>query len=110
MRELHYGGGILVVGRDVCTAVFDYALALARAGKSDLINVPVLVNGSIADSNILLGPTTQIFCTPAAETLDGLDDAGKVVELRERLASLHRPVAPVTHNSESYPDLGMEYE
>jgi hypothetical protein len=110
MRELHYGNGILVVGRDVCTAVFDYALALARAGKSDLINVPVLVNGSIADSNILLGPTTQIFCTPSAETLEGLDDAQKVDELRERLASLHRPVVAVTEGSEPYPDLELEYE
>jgi hypothetical protein len=110
MRELHYGGGILVVGRDVCTAVFDYALALTRAGKSDLINVPVLVNGAIADSNILLGPTTQIFCTPADETLDGLDDPRKVDELRERLAALHRPVSAVTDDMEPYPDLEIEYE
>lgn len=110
MRELHYGGGILVVGREVCTAVFDYALALARAGRSDLINVPVLVNGAIADSNILLGPTTQIFCTPASETRDDLDDAEKVAELRERLESLHRPISPATDDTTSYPDLEIEYE
>jgi hypothetical protein len=109
MRELHYGGGILVVGREVCTAVFDYALALTRAGRSDLINVPVLVNGAVADSNVLLSPTTQIFCMPASETHEDLDDAAKVSELRERIAALHRPIPAASSDSVVYPDLDIEY-
>ncbi|WP_374947815.1 hypothetical protein [Agreia sp.] len=109
MRELHYGGGILIVGLDVCTAVFDYALALARVGRSDLINVPVLVNGSVADSNILLGPSTQIFCTPASETADELDDSETIRDLRERIASLHRPISAGAVDSVVYPDFEFEY-
>lgn len=109
MRELHYGGGTLVVGREVCTAVFDYALALARMGRSDLITVPILVNGQIDESNILLGPTTQIYCTPATQTAEGLDDSAKIAELRERIASLHRPITAVSGDATVYPDFELEY-
>jgi hypothetical protein len=109
MRELHYGGGTLVVGRDVCTAVFEYALALTRLGRSDLITVPILVNGTIDESNILLSPTTQIFCTPATETHVDLDDTGTIADLQTRTASLHQPIAAMSADDVSYPDFEFEY-
>lgn len=109
MRELHYGGGTLVVGREVCTAVFDYALALTRLGRSDLITVPILVNGRIDESNILLSPTTQIFCTPATETHADLDDTGTILELQGRTAALHQPIAAMSGDDVVYPDFELEY-
>ncbi|KQM60698.1 hypothetical protein ASE64_03310 [Agreia sp. Leaf210] len=78
-------------------------------GRSDLITVPILVNGQIDESNILLGPTTQIYCTPATQTAEALDDSAKIAELRERIASLHRPITAVSGDSTVYPDFELEY-
>jgi hypothetical protein len=110
MRELHYGGGILVVGRDVCTAVFDYALALARSGRSDVINIPILSDGTLADSNLILGPATQIFCTPSRETDAALDDPAKISELRERIGALDKTSLAVVSDVGAFPDFEFEYE
>ncbi|KQO11260.1 hypothetical protein ASF06_00885 [Agreia sp. Leaf244] len=109
MRELHYGGGTLIVGYEVCTAVFDYALALVRSGRSDLITVPVLVNGEVDESNLLLGPTTQIFCTPAGVTHRDLDDPAVVSDLRARIDGLHRPIMALSNDTAAYPDFEFEY-
>jgi hypothetical protein len=110
MRELHYGAGILIVGREVCTTVFDYALTLARTGRSDLITVPVLVNGRLDESTILLSPTSQIFCTPAIETNDQLDDPAVVAELRQRIEFAQHPMSAVVDDATAYPDFEYEYE
>jgi hypothetical protein len=110
MRELHYGAGTLIVGREVCTALFDYALALARTGRSELVTVPVLVDGRVDESTILLSPTSQIFCTPAPETHDALDDPSVVADLRRRTDAVQRPMSAVVDDATAYPDFEFEYE
>jgi hypothetical protein len=94
MRELHYGNGSIVVSFDLCTAVFDYALALALASTSDLISVPIVVNGAPAMSNLLLGPATQLFCTPSEVADVDLDDESVIVDIRNRVAHLQPIAAP----------------
>ncbi|MCU1481934.1 MAG: hypothetical protein JWQ19_2720 [Subtercola sp.] len=77
MRELHYGSGVITVSFDVCSAVFDYTVALANAGKTDRITVPVMADGERGFSNLLLGPQTQLYCTGVSgETRGDADDAG----------------------------------
>lgn len=78
MRELHYGSGVITVSFDVCSAVFDYTVALANAGKTDRITVPVMAEGERGFSNLLLGPQTQLYCTAVAGETRGSapDDAG----------------------------------
>jgi hypothetical protein len=88
MRELHYANGSIVVSFDLCTAIFDYALALAHASTSDLIHVPIVVDGEPAESNILLGPASQLFCTPSTEAEIDLNDKHVITDIRERINSL----------------------
>ncbi|RFA19064.1 hypothetical protein [Subtercola boreus] len=100
MRELHYGSGVMTVSFDVCSAVFDYAVALANAGKTDRITVPVLIDGQRGFSNLLLGPNTQLYCSAVpdrAKTDDtDLDDAALVGELSRKgsLLGAHPQVRP----------------
>lgn len=109
MRELHYGNGTLIVDADVCDAVFFYAKALANAGKADVVTVPILVHGKRGHSNILLGPSSELFCTPA-ETVDiDLGDPELVRDLEVR-AKLLNPSHPVPAESAQVVDFAAEYE
>ena len=94
VRELHLGNGSLIVSYDVCTAIFDYAKALTLAKLADVITVPILFNGQRADSNVLISPASQLFCTPAEDHGIDLDDAELVAELARRAAMLVAPVRP----------------
>ncbi|MDF2442324.1 MAG: hypothetical protein JWR01_527 [Subtercola sp.] len=101
MRELHYGSGVVTVSFDVCSAVFDYTVALANAGLTERITVPVLTDGRRGFSNLLLGPTTQLYCTAipgiedsAADEVD-IDDFALVESLKNKIAELgggNRPI------------------
>ncbi|GGF16100.1 hypothetical protein [Subtercola lobariae] len=103
MRELHYGSGVITVSFDVCSAVFDYTVALANAGRTDRITIPVLNGGERGFSNLLLGPQTQLYCTASGdeagtgETTAGagtstpgvdLDDAELIETLKRKTAQL----------------------
>lgn len=86
MRELHYIDGVLVVDDAVCLAVFEYAVALAGHGSADLITIPILWEQSRQTSNIVLGPASQLYCTPTSGDPGDIDltDAGLVEELSRR--------------------------
>ncbi|MEF2977596.1 hypothetical protein [Subtercola sp. YIM 133946] len=110
MRELHYGSGVITVSFDVCSAVFDYTVALANAGVTDRITVPVMNNGRRGFSNLLLGPQTQLYCTatvgdehldarPDAEEID-LDDAELVAALVLKTAALNHSVPLAASNGD----------
>ncbi len=101
MRELHYGTGVITVSFDVCSAVFDYAVALANHGKTDRVTVPILVDGERAFSNLLLGPATQLFCTPTSSSgdLTDLDDIALVDELRAKTSRLSTDQQPSIQTS-----------
>jgi len=109
MRELHYGNGILIVAVDVCDAVFAYAKALANANKSDVVTIPILVRGERARSNLLLGPASQLFCTPSDEPPVDLDDAELIADLAVR-AQLLLPSQPVPVEHTPVVDFAAEYE
>ena len=96
LRQLHHSNGVITLSYDVCEAVFHYALALGRAEKADLVTIPIVYNGERAESNLLLNPHTQLFCTPAAEPYVDAEDPSLVQLLRERTAKL-TPQAPALH-------------
>jgi hypothetical protein len=109
MRELHYGNGILIVAAEVCDAVFLYAKALANANKADVVTVPILVHGKRAHSNILLGPSSELFCTPAEQIDVDLGDPELVADLGIR-AKLLNPSHPVPVESLPIADFATEYD
>lgn len=112
MRELHYGTGVVTVSFDVCSAVFDYTVALANAGKTDRITVPVMQDGTRGFSNLLLGPSTQLYCTATAgpdEAADDdvdLDDAELVETLKQKTRALGTSATlnPSSHTGGYDPD------
>ncbi|RFA16273.1 hypothetical protein B7R21_02520 [Subtercola boreus] len=102
MRELHYGSGVVTVSFDVCAAVFDYTVALANAGVTDRITVPVLADGRRGFSNLLLGPTTQLYCTSIPGVTDevadevDIDDFALVESLKNKIAQLGGGDGPIS--------------
>jgi hypothetical protein len=104
MRELHYADGTLLVSDDVCHAVFVYAVALAKAGDADLITVPILWNGRRDTANLVLGPASQLFCSPTNTVNPGadLEDDDLVAELTRRTALLGPEVARAAREGDGY--------
>jgi len=88
MRQLHYGGNYLLVDTDVCTAIFNYARALADANRTEVVQIPILFEDKRAFSNMLLGPASQLFCTPAPDSDVDLTDDHLVVDLQQRTRAL----------------------
>ncbi|MBI5160722.1 MAG: hypothetical protein HY996_04805 [Micrococcales bacterium] len=71
----------MVVSDIVCKAVLRYARALARAGETEVVEVPTRdVTGLAEIAYLLVGPTSDIFSTPIV----GVDD---VPDGRERYAA-----------------------
>jgi hypothetical protein len=84
MRELHYADGVLIVDDEVCLAVFQYAVALAQAGSADMVTIPILW-GSVRDkANLVLGPSSQLYCTPTEAEFVDLRDPELVQEITSR--------------------------
>ncbi len=77
-----------MVSADTCDAVFRYAQALADAGRSDIVTIPILVEGRREFSNMLLGPASLLFCTPAPDSDIDMEDPAMLEQLRERTAAL----------------------
>ena len=100
MRQLHYNAGIITVGFSVCDALFEYTVALANASRTDRVTVPVWVDGEVDFSNLLLGPTTQLYCSPGPDDEKApvvqLDDDALIEELRRKTRMLRggTPLAP----------------
>jgi len=83
MRNLHYAGEFLTIDTDICTAVFEYAKALANAQRSDVVQVPIFIDGKREFSNMLLGPATLLFCTPASDVDVDMTDPGLLARLKQ---------------------------
>ena len=90
MRELHYGSSVLITSFDVCQEIFNYSLALLAAKTQAVVEVPVVVRGFAATSNVLLGIPVPLHCEPSSEGELDLDDAGFIARVRSETAALQR--------------------
>jgi hypothetical protein len=91
--EVRYAGGAFTIDVDICSALFAYALELARRGQWDTVTLPSLVGGLRVDTTILLGPDSQIWCSPVSISFIDIADDDVVRELREKIVELQpRPV------------------
>lgn len=96
MQKLYYASGWVLLGDSVCTAVVEYAQALANVGKSDLVVVPALSDeGLRGETRLLLGPASQLFTSPALDRGIDLDDDAAVESMREKTRRL-LPARPTT--------------
>jgi hypothetical protein len=89
MRRLHYSGGYVLTADDVCIALLRYARALADTQTSDVISIPVLAEGGVrGNAHFLIGPASQLYSTPVAESADDASDPALVQELARRTRRL----------------------
>lgn len=86
--EVRYAGGVFTIDVDICSALFDYTLELVRFGRADSVTLPSLVAGRRVDSTILLGPHSEIWCSPVLLGLGNIADKRLVTDLRQRIESL----------------------
>jgi hypothetical protein len=94
MRRLHYSGAYVLTPDDVCKALLRYARALADTQSSDVVAIPVLEEGGIRGAaHFLIGPASQLYSTPAPESITEIEDAELVEELQRRTRRLQPSVA-----------------
>jgi hypothetical protein len=98
--EVRYAGGVFTIDVDICSALFEYALELARRRRWDTVTLPSLVSGLCVDTTILLGPDSQIWCSPVSIGFVNIADDDVVRELREKI-SLLEPRAIEASNDDS---------
>ena len=96
MQKLYYASGWVLLGDSVCTAVVEYAQALANVGRSDLVVVPGMSDeGMRGETRLLLGPASQLFTSPALDRGLDLDDDEAVASMRDKTRRL-QPARPTT--------------
>ena len=63
MDRIHYAGDSILTGSEIARALLDYAQALAVAGTSATVDIPVVDegDGSIGRSELLIGPASQLI-------------------------------------------------
>ncbi len=76
MRKLFYAGDHILVGDGTCKAVLRYSRALANAGRSDVVSVPMLAEGGVPVlAHLIIGPASQIYSIPVEHAATDPDDA-----------------------------------
>ncbi|WP_431797225.1 hypothetical protein [Microbacterium kunmingense] len=94
MRRLHYSGSYVLTSDEVSKALLRYARALADTHTSDVVTIPVVEEGGAKEwAHFLIGPASQLYSTPVAESVDEFDDPELVEELMRRTRRLQPSVA-----------------
>ena len=87
MHRLHYTGESFFVADAVCSALLDYASALADAQRSDVVSVPIVDEAGLStEAEILIGPASQLYSSPVEHMREEGDTASVVEDLRGRAA------------------------
>ncbi|HEX5859327.1 MAG TPA: hypothetical protein VFY91_14580 [Microbacterium sp.] len=94
MLELHYTGDRILMADAVGEAVMRYASALADAQTSDVIVVPIVrEDGEASTAELLIGPASQLYSTPAPDADDLEADAALIADLDQRTRRLQPSLA-----------------
>lgn len=87
MQRLHYTGQSFFVADDICDAVLHYASALADAGLSDVIGIPMIDEAGVSgEAEILIGPASQLYSTRVEHMHENGANTELVQDLRRRAA------------------------
>lgn len=111
MRRLYYSSGFILVGDRTCKALLRYARALAEADTADVVQVPVVTEGgSRAYAHLLIGPASQIFSTPVADSSDEPQDEDviRMLETATHRLDPSRPAWPTEMTD--VPDLDFDLD
>ena len=95
MRELCVSAGSLLVGDAVAHAVVRYQAVLARAYRTDVVEIPMVdIDGTTAIAELVLGPGITVLTKPAPD--DELEPSGDgfIVDVEARIAVLQAAMRP----------------
>jgi hypothetical protein len=109
MLELHYTGDRILMADAIGEAVMRYASALAEAKTSDVVVVPVInEKGEASKAELLIGPASQLYSTPAPDADEVDADPAVIAELDRRARRLQPSLAqPVERSDTTYFDADM---
>lgn len=111
MRRLFYAGGQILVDDRTCKAVLRYSRALAVAAQSDVVSVPIFVDGGgSAYAHLLLGPASQIYSVPVTGPENEPYDETMVAELEKRTHELHPSVPAWPDEMLDVPNLDVDFD
>lgn len=95
MQKLYYAGGFVLLGDKVCSALMEYASALADVRRSDLVTIPAMSDEETRGSaRLLIGPASEIFAAPAEDRGVDLDDEETTAAIQRKIDRL-RPARPM---------------
>lgn len=93
--KLYYSSGYMLVGDKVCSALMEYASALADVKRSDLVTVPAMSDEETRGfAKLLLGPASQLFAAPAKDRGVDLEDQETASSIQRKIDRL-RPARPM---------------
>ncbi len=91
MDRINYAGDSILTGTAIAHALLAYAQALAEVGASATVEIPTVgEDGTIARTEILVGPASQVLSTSTPTDLPELVDASVVERLEASAARLRR--------------------
>jgi hypothetical protein len=93
VRIISYAGERFLTSDAVAAEVLHYSKLLAFGETSDVVNIPVVLDGRIGDADLIIGPASQITSIDADADADevDLDDSAAIEDLRRRAALLESP-------------------
>lgn len=92
MQRLHYTGESFLVADEVCSALMDYASALADAGRSDVVSILVIDEAGLQiPAELLIGPASQLYATAVDHMREEGLDLALVADMRARAAEVRSP-------------------
>jgi hypothetical protein len=110
MRRVYYSSGSIVTGDAIADAVLEYAEALAKDGRADIVEVPVVLpSGRIGAATLLIGPTSQLASVTEESDLPVPTDDALVEELKQRSRKLGSP-RPAAHQYAEFLATQEDYE
>jgi len=93
VKALIYTGNLLITDDDIAEAALEYAETLAQNHRIARISIPVLVDGSAAKADLIIGQGIALAMLPAPQGFERLGDgADAVAALKESTASIVAPV------------------
>jgi hypothetical protein len=96
MRRVFYPSGSVLTGDSIAQAVLEFAEALSKDGRADIIEIPVVLSsGGTGTATLLVSPSSQFASVTEESELTGPVDDVLVADLRNRAQKVatHRATA-----------------
>ncbi|MCU1569939.1 MAG: hypothetical protein JWR33_680 [Naasia sp.] len=104
MRIVSYADEHFNTTDAVAEKLLQYSIALTQSGRSDVVRIPVVANGSSTWVQLVMGPGTQLTALEVHQDETQLQDADVLVELDEKIRRETHPGSPVGPEAGGYAD------